>query len=421
MSKYNWPSRAEMLALLEKHGTQYKVAEVLGVPRPTLQHQLRKMGLRPSDWREQRVMGSRPPLDAPGITENEDGTATVVSDADLPKAWTPEQLLKESGLNINEWKIVRTRVNRWGSPDDPKYQVRVDVVPVAILIQLPDPSDWTPPRKPKKARPKKNEPIKAVVCGDHHAPHHDKDLHKVFCEWLADEEPEVGILLGDLLDAATVSRHRPRDQWSQGLNEGLRAAFEILMDYRHASPETQWTLLPGNHDARIQHAVIDKVSGLHNLTAADDDAPALSLRRLLHLDELGVDFAGSDADWDNAKTLISKRLVARHGVSTSKNATQVMLNKLARTSTIQGHSHRMAVDYKTSHDEVDLEEPTSTRMGAEAGCMCEIKDGLGYTVQPDWQQGALLNWVYPDGDFLTAPIVYVPGRLLAPNGKRYVV
>jgi hypothetical protein len=408
-TQHNYPPDDELLRRVGQKGMT-QVAIDLGISRGALQHHVAK------------VRAGRAETEQPGITQHEDGRATVVSDADLPKAWTPEQLLRESGLDINEWKIVRTRVNRWGSPDDPKYQVRVDVVPIAILIQLPDPKGWTPPPKPKKARPTKDKPIKVVVCGDHHAPHHDKNLHKVFCKWLADEKPEAGILLGDLLDAATVSRHRPRDQWSQGLNEGLRAAFELLMDYRHASPDTQWTLLPGNHDARIQHAVIDKVSGLHNLTAADDDVPALSLRRLLHLDDLGIDFAGdSDADWDNAKAPISKRLVARHGVSTSKNATQVMLNKLARTSTIQGHSHRMGIDYSTQHDEVDLEEPTSTRMGAEAGCMCEIKDGLGYTVQPDWQQGALLNWVYPNGDFLTAPLVYVPGRLLAPNGKRYEV
>lgn len=402
------PGDDELLALVDTHGPG-QVARQFGVSRGAIANRVK------------RIREGRASIEQPGVRENDDGTSTVVSDAaNQPSApWKPAELLKAHGLDPAEWEIVRVRGNRWGEPGEPNHQLRVDVVPRNLLIEIPDPSAWKPPRKPRKRTGK--GPTKVVICGDHHAPHHDKDLHRLFCEFLADEKPDEGVLLGDLLDAATISRHRPRDEWSQGINEGLEAAFQILMDYRHASPDTKWTLLPGNHDARIQHAVIDSVKGLHKLTAADDDVPALSLRRLLHLDELGIEFAGNESDWDHAKALISKRLVARHGVSTSRNATQVLLSKLASTSTIQGHTHRLGIDYRTEHDEIDLDAPTSTRMGAEAGCMAEIKDGLGYTVQPDWQQGALLCWVHDSGDFLTAPIVYVPGRLLAPNGKRYSI
>jgi hypothetical protein len=406
--RYEYPPDHELIVMVNEKGSS-AVADELGVSRGAVDNQVR------------RIRRRRAEVSPPGVST--DGfITTVASDpADQPPApWKPESLLQAHGLDPDEWVILRVRANRWGEPDAPNHQLRVECAPKAGIVSVPDPTEWTPPPKPKKRRPTNNDPAKVVVCGDHHAPHHDRTLHRLFCEWLADERPDEGVLLGDLIDATTVSRHRPRDGWDQDLNTGLRAAFEILMDYRHASPDTRWTLLPGNHDSRIQYAVIDNVRGLHGIRAADDDVPALSLRRLLHLDELGIAFAADhDADWDTARAVISRRLVARHGVSTSKNATQVLLSKLASTSTIQGHSHRLGVDYRTEHDEIDLEAPTSTRMGAEAGCMAQISDGLGYTVQPDWQQGALLNWVYPDGDFLTAPIVYVPGRLLAPNGRRY--
>ena len=53
--------------------------------------------------------------------------------------------------------------------------------------------------------------------------------------------------------------------------------------------------------------------------------------------------------------------------------------------------------------------------------MAEIKDGLYYDDEPDWNQGFLMAWLWPDNDdFTLAPAPYIPGRLLAPSGKRYV-
>jgi hypothetical protein len=48
------------------------------------------------------------------------------------------------------------------------------------------------------------------------------------------------------------------------------------MDYRHASPNTRWTMKRGNHDQRLYNAMVDNVRALHKVQAADDDIPALS-------------------------------------------------------------------------------------------------------------------------------------------------
>ncbi len=55
----------------------------------------------------------------------------------------------------------------------------------------------------------------------------------------------------------------------------------------------------------------------------------------------------------------------------------------------------------------------------QTGCACEIPGGLGYAVDPNWQNAFGAFQIYPDGDFHSSLGVYVPGRLLAPNGKRY--
>lgn len=420
---HEWPDDDVFMQAVEEHGAA-GYARLLGVTRSAVQHRRRAVLTR----RGQRYGAEKGiQTDPPGMSDLADGSKAIASEAvnNPPAPWKPEELLEVHGLNPKEWKIVRVRGNRWGDADAPKHQLRVDVIPVESLIQIPDPSTWTPPPPPKERKRKKCEPRSAVICTDHHAPHHDKMLHSLFLKWLADEQPDDGYILGDIMDFASISRHRPRDDFSQSVNEGLRAAFGILRDYRHASPNTVWTMLRGNHDDRLVHQVKDNVRGLYRITPGggeslegdEDEVPSLSLRRLLHLDELGI--ALVEEDWDRAKVKVTKRFAARHGYATGRNSTEVMLTRLAH-STVQGHTHRLQIRYRTEHDDEDLDQPTSTRLAAEAGTMAEIKDGLGYLNDPDWTQGFLSVHAWDDDDFHVAPAIYVPGRLLAPGGKRYL-
>ncbi|MBA2715188.1 MAG: hypothetical protein H0U55_16760, partial [Rubrobacteraceae bacterium] len=330
-------------------------------------------------------------------------------------SWTREGLLKAHGFNKDEWVVVRARANRWGTPDGPNEQLRIDVVPKSGVIDFPDPGKWNGLPKPRKPRAGKTRTV--ILAADQHCPHEDRELHRTFCDYLADEQPDEGILMGDLMDFSSISRHREREGYCQSVNEGLQAGFNLLRDYREASPKTRWTLLRGNHDQRLQDVVVDNVRGLHKIAAADDEVPALSLRRLLHLDKLGIDYI--DQDWDLARHPISRKLTARHGAATGKSATASLLTRFAR-STVQGHTHRCSMLFRTEHTE-DEAEPTVTRVAAEVPCMAQIKEGLGYmpSGSADWQQGAMLARVWANGDFHLTPGIYLPGRFMAPNGKRY--
>lgn len=402
-------SVAREVAATERLPSRAKVANRLGLIHSTLNKRAREDGM--ADELDS-ILGRDATAEPGSVERHNDGSATLVSEPVESSPWTPESLLTAHGFDLEEWEVVRARANRWGDPAEPRHQLRIDVVPVAGIVKFPDPSEWSPPPKPKK--PRKDAVRSAVLVADHHAPHHDAVLHGLFLQRLRDTLPDEGVLMGDLLDFATISRHRERDGWCQPVNEGLQAAFGILRDYRDASPGTRWRMIRGNHDARLEHSVLDNVRGLHRITAADDDVPALSLRRLLHLDDLGIEFI--DEDWDRARVPITRKLTARHGPATSKTATDKLLSKYAR-STIQGHTHRLSVKFRTEHDE-DADEPTVTRLGGEVGCMCEIKDGLGYASDPDWQAGFMEAILWPDGDFHLTPCTYVPGRLLCAD-KRY--
>jgi len=355
--------------------------------------------------------------------DQEPGSITINPD-ELPASWTADQILREHGRDPEEYIVYKESATRWGDPEKPFFRLRLDYHPKKSLLLPPDPSDWTPPPKPKRRKLKENEARKVAIVSDHHCPLEDRQLHSCFLQWLEDEKPDEGVILGDLLDFSSISRHRRGKRKAPATpNECLRSALHVLRDYRHASPDTFWTILPGNHDDRLEHQQIDNTPGLYGvapgggetLDGKEDLTPAQHLRRLLYLDDLGIDCI--DEDYNRAKLLLGKKLTLRHGYLSGKNASQNMLAKVGH-STVQGHTHRLRMIYKTEHDEHDPEDPTVTRIGAEAGCMAQIADGLQYDDQPDWQQGFLVAHLWPNDDFTLTPIPYVPGRLLAP-GRRY--
>lgn len=338
-------------------------------------------------------------------------TITVDGVDSLPSSWTADKLLREHGFDPEQWVIARVRVNRWGNPDEPNQQLRFDVVPRAAVVKIepPDPSKWKRPRTRKGSAEK---PTKAVVISDHHAPHHERDFHRLFLNYLADEQPDIIDVNGDLLDFSTISRHPELETHNNPVNECLQAGYEILADYREVCPDATIRYKRGNHSERLRTYLMSNARELHNITGAGEELPALSLQRLLRLDELHVEYI--DRQWDQAKTKLSSKLTVRHGFTTAKNGAVAILDRLTG-STVQGHDHRLWVALRTEHEDEDLR----VRMAMSAGCACEIPGGLGYAVDPDWQNAYGAFQIYPDGDFHPAVGIYVPGRLLAANGVRY--
>jgi hypothetical protein len=405
---FKLPPAETLQQMLHERGCE-QVAREFGMSGSALSYRAKRMGLS-------TAKGSAPD-GLPG--------AQTLTINDLPKGsdLSPDKLLRRVGLDPEQWIVtaVKAREGTWGNPEAPNEQIRLEVSVRPILggLKLPEIKDWKPLPKPKARKGK--GPKTAIVCGDHHAPHHDRTLHRLFCTFLTDEQPDLIEVNGDLLDFADISRHRQMPQTGPGgeypftntVNECLQAGFGILLDYRTACPNATIRLKFGNHDMRLYYALVDNLKGLYSITAADDEVPALSLRKLLRLDELHVDLI--EKDWEKAKTRIGRRLTALHGYSTSKNPGGKMLTDLSG-STVQGHSHRVSLLYRTAHHP---DNGTETRLAGEHGCMCEIDEGLGYANCPDWQQGAMIVKTWDDNDFTVAPIIYLPGRLLLPDGRRY--
>lgn len=337
-------------------------------------------------------------------TTTTDGGTEVTTAPLKAKSWTPPQLLEEHGLDPAGWEVLWVVPNRWGDPDSPLVQFKFKAVPKSSLLEVPV----------VERTPKPNPPAAAdgqlLVIGDHHAPKADMDMHQAVLGYLDQVRPRWGVILGDILNADSISRHRSKPMIDE-VNAGLKQGAQILEDYTTTSPDTEWVMIKGNHDVRIDNYLLDYARDAYGIAPEGVGKPALDLDRLLGLTKRGITLI--DDDWNVAKYNITDSLTARHGYMTADSAPKQMLIKHAR-SQLQGHTHRLRVTYMTRHDPLDV------RLHAEAGCSCIIEGGLGYADEPNWQNGCLMGHVWDDGDFSVVPVPFIPGHgLLAPDGNRY--
>lgn len=354
--------------------------------------------------------------DEPGVQEAGDGSATISGEpSQNPEyPWTPATLLEAHGIVAAEWEIISVRVNRWGSPDGPMQQLRVNAIRKANLLQLPGPVEFDLP--PGSGIEEYSGEGCVAFVSDHHAPYHSEPFHRAFCSFLKAEQPAKIVILGDAADNSIISRHRTHPRFAAEINRTNDAVVRIFYDYRRCCPDAEIILLPGNHDDRVGYALQDYKPELYGARAGtlpgeSEDIPVMNFRRLWRLDELNITLV--DDDWKIASYPVTPSLTARHGYLTGNNSERKLLEKHGR-SQVHGHDHRLSMIFRTKHDPLDV------RVAMSCGTAAEVEpDGLGYEPDPDWQQGCGVGYIWEDGFFALAPAPFIQGSLLLPDGRRF--
>jgi hypothetical protein len=347
-----------------------------------------------------------------------DNDCEITTPVSKQKYNNPEELLAERGLSKDDWEVSSFTLNEWDSPTgDVLRQVKAHFKrkrPINLILPASVDAkgyiNTTPRRKVLR-----DQPELVVFAGDQQAPYHDVDLHNLFCRWLEANRPHRGVLMGDTMDFPDISRHRDNPEKDVSAQDCLNAGYLILRDYVQSSEETAWVKLCGNHDERIRNRIIDHQTRLHEIRPADipgqEPFPgAFSLRHLLHLDDLGIEFIDPKGQYDQAQYNVSSYLAARHGWIARKGSGTSALQSLESLgySIVVGHTHRQSLVHKTTHD---INGKPFTIAGVETGCMCRIENGLGYAVAPDWQGGFATASLWPDGTFHIDLATYVDGVL----------
>ena len=391
-------------------------------------------------WYEGAAESTEPP--AQKIEHKRKGDALEVKAEGMIR--TLDQLIEAAEIDLDKWTPAGFKANTWPTAmriDDEPVVVRLWQVSARFLPRLAP----VVSAEPIRSRPRKRQQATTTgreVClvvpdtqhgfralakdlkhpgRDYLAPMHDRkacDLAVIMAQKL---RPSYVIFLGDHLDASELSRY-PDGKGLEHLGTIGHAARELhwwLSQMRQAAPAgATFTMLEGNHDARLHRKLTEGAPMLKGLRPAGDPdgAPMLSMRRLLSLDALGIDYVGP---YNPSHWLWGIRFTHGDTVRGGGGKTAAALAAKRPHSEIYGHIHRRELVARTVYDPGEV--PRVLQF-ASPGTLCAVKgDGFGppgHNTRPDWQQG--LGVVVKDNASGNVSIMLLPienGRLVMPDGS----
>ena len=383
--------RDELQALLDSHGTFVKVSDATGIPVSTLKSRAQRLGVKRPPTIKVHAMRS-------GVEIS--GDAAVITSDPSPDLGDIAEMIRARGLDPDEWEVKNAVLNCWDSNAGDGQIIELRQLKIHLVRRVP--IEWilpvtdVKPRTPRK--PVKSDTHTIVLLPDQHAPYEDKACHEAVLAMLAHVQPDEVGLLGDLVDLPTISKHRDNPAWSASVTECIQGGFELLRDYTEATTSRFW-MLKGNHCFRLETELLARAERMYGIAPASIDGEeqdqALSLKRLLHLDRLGVELieppkAGDGYEFACHK--ITDKFEARHGWITGQNSAQKSLDRVGR-SLVVGHTHRQVLTRRTYFNGITHR----TIQAAECGTLRGIEGGGGFAVNPDWQVGLAVAQIGSDG------------------------
>lgn len=243
---------------------------------------------------------------------------------------------------------------------------------------------------------------------------HDRRALDVIVQIAADAKPDRLDVIGDWFDMSEFGKYLKEPKFYFTFQPAIYESFFWLRDFAELVPQIR--LHEGNHDKRLPDAIKGNLPFAYGLRVADldlvDAAPVLSIRNLLALDKIGVEWIDkypNDADMIAPGLILNHGLIARAGPIETANA---IANGFL--SEIFGHIHKRqySVGIRT-----DATMTAYEVVGFSPGCTCHIDHRIpGHKRTQSWSQGAAVVDVFADGVFSIAPIAIKDG-VGAYNGR----
>lgn len=366
-------------------------------------------------------------------TINNDNTMDVVTG--VTRILTIDEAVELFDIDLSEWKIEKCEYKSWETARkdvqktidsekgthivkdtgkmfiQPLYAIHLRCVRIKPVMQE------FPPIQPikihidtPKEKIKKNikETKHAIIISDTHfgfsikkrsslIPFHDRRALDVVRQVCRDTQPDLFIMMGDLLDFAEFSdKFAVKPEYKETAQPALEEAAFYLSTLRQENPDMEMCILEGNHDERLRRSVfnnniasfkLQKVNQKHN-------EYLISLPYLLGLKELNIQYKEG---YPNNSYIINQNLRLIHGdiVSTVNGDTAKKLVNKSFVSTGQGHIHREEIVSKTYHTNNGF----VVTKGFSIGTLARV-DGVvpAKKGKADWQQGFAELYI-EDGEF----------------------
>jgi Calcineurin-like phosphoesterase len=191
-------------------------------------------------------------------------------------------------------------------------------------------------------------------------PFHDERAIDVMMQALALYRPDRLVIVGDFVDYAQLSRFQQEPQWAQTMQATIQEAYDLLCKFRKtAGPDCKIDFVPGNHETRMQRAIVNNNPALMNLTRPGEKYPIYSIPSLLKFGELNVECA---AEYPSGEVWLAKRkkqipgLVVTHADPKRKDM---------RADSIHGHLVLPSIEM---HQAFYEDGPVTYRRMCVSGC-----------------------------------------------------
>jgi hypothetical protein len=212
-----------------------------------------------------------------------------------------QQMLKDRGLDASEVALDKLRIAdrtytnestgvetrtqtesltislspSWES--GPKWPVVHEAEPVKIV-------EATQPKKPKKTKlktaiilPDPQVGFRRLEDGELNS-FHDQRAIDVALQIVRDEDPELIVNLGDTLDFPQFGTYEQEPAFAMTTQATIDAGYEYLAQQRANAPSAHIAMLEGNHDRRLQKAIVKNIKDAFALRRAKlpEDWPVMS-------------------------------------------------------------------------------------------------------------------------------------------------
>lgn len=346
---------------------------------------------------------------------------------------TLEDLLEACRVDLDIWRVDHHIVNAWGvtmrGPDgDPvdamNFQVKAWMVrrePIAIMPTIQPIKVVRGTLRASVGRALRDVRTALILPDAHFGferdmrdnrlnPFHDRLALDVAMQISKAIEPDVVIWLGDMLDLPDFTDkflRRPGFYWT--VQSAIIDAHWWLNKFRQAAPNARHYLIEGNHDKRIEKAILERLAVAYDLRSADqlDRPPTLSIPGLLALDQLNVEYVG---DYPDGRVWLNNGLVCEHGARIAAGSGMTARKVVENTdvNVIFGHAHRRETAGRTIHGR-------RRQWSVEAICpgtLCRTTGEVpAQSKNQNWQQGIAVAY-YTDTAHTIYTIPITDGRAI---------
>lgn len=163
-------------------------------------------------------------------------------------------------------------------------------------------------------------------------PFHDEAAIDVMMQAFALYQPDRVVIVGDFLDFPQLSRFQQEPQWAQTLQASIQEGYDLIGKIRKTVGDAcTIDFVPGNHETRMQRAVVNGNPALYNLKRPGEKYSLYSMPSLLGFEKHVVECA---AEYPSGEVWLASRrgnipaLVVTHGNPSKKEM---------RADTIHGH------------------------------------------------------------------------------------